>query len=137
MLKIVLGVIAGFIAWSILWVGSDQVLTLASPGWYGLHQEDAYLALVNGESFQADSTIMLIRLAVAAIATTMSGFLAAFVAGENRRAPLALGVILLLIGIAVQVSAWNVMPVWFHVIFLVLLLPLTILGGKLKGTASA
>ena len=26
MLKIVLGVIAGFVAWSILWVGSDEVL---------------------------------------------------------------------------------------------------------------
>ena len=132
MLKIVLGVVAGFVAWSVLWVGSDQVLTLASPGWYGIHQDDAYLALMNGESFQANTTIMLIRLAVAAIATIMSGFLAAFIANENRRAPLALGVLLLIVGIGVQVSVWKVMPIWFHIIFLALLIPLSILGGKLK-----
>ncbi len=136
MLKIVLGVIAGFVAWSVLWAGSDQVLVMASPGWYGIHQDDAYLALQNGESFSADTTIMLIRLAVAAIATIMSGFLAAFVAGENRRAPFALGILLLIVGIAVQASAWNVMPIWFHVIFLALLLPLSILGGKLKTASS-
>ena len=135
MLKIVFGVFAGFVAWSILWVGSDQVMVMASPGWYGIHQDDAYLALMNGESYQANTSIMLIRLAIAAVATVMSGFLAAFIAGENRRAAFALGVILLLVGIAVQVSAWNVMPVWFHVIFLVMLLPLTILGGKLKQAA--
>jgi hypothetical protein len=136
MLKIVLGVIAGFVAWTVLWLGSDQVLTLASPGWYGIHQDDAFLALQNGEAFQANSTIMIIRLAVAAIATIMSGFLAAFIANENRRTPFALGVLLLIVGIGFQVPAWNVMPIWFHVIFLALLIPLSILGGKLK-TASA
>jgi hypothetical protein len=136
MLKIVLGVIAGFVAWTLLWLGSDEVLTLASPGWYGIHQDDANLALQNHEAFQANTTIMLIRLAVAAVATIMSGFLAAFIAGENRRAPVALGVLLLIVGIGVQVSAWNVMPIWFHILFLALLIPLSILGGKLK-TASA
>ena len=136
MLKIVLGVIAGFVAWSVLWIGSDQVLIMASPSWYGIHQDDAFLALQNGVAFQANTTIMLIRLAVAAIATIMSGFLAAFIANENRRTPFALGVLLLIVGIGFQLSAWNVMPIWFHVIFLALLIPMSILGGKLK-TASA
>lgn len=136
MLKIVLGVIAGFVAWSIIWVGSDAVLSTAWAD-YGEHQTRAMLALVNSESFAADNTIMAVRLVISIIATLMSGFLAAFIAGENRRAPLALGVILLLVGIAVQFGAWNVMPVWFHVIFLLLLLPMSILGGKLKKTASA
>lgn len=90
MLKIVLGVIAGFIGWSILWVGCDQVLSMVWPD-YSAHQDRAYLALVNGESFQADSTIMIIRLAISVVATLMSGFLAAFIAGENRRAPMILG----------------------------------------------
>jgi hypothetical protein len=136
MLKVVLGVIAGFVAWSIIWVGSDAVLSTAWAE-YGAHQNRAILALANNESFAADNTIMAVRLVISIVATLMSGFLAAFIAGENRRAPLALGVILLLVGIAVQLGAWNVMPVWFHVIFLLLLLPMSILGGKLKKTASA
>jgi hypothetical protein len=136
MLKVVLGVIAGFVAWSIIWVGSDAVLSTAWAE-YGEHQNRAMLAVANGESFAADNTIMAMRLVISIVATLMSGFLAAFIAGENRRAPLALGVILLLVGIAVQLGAWNVMPVWFHVIFLLLLLPMSIVGGKLKKTTSA
>jgi hypothetical protein len=65
----------------------------------------------------------------------MAGFIAAVVAGENRRSPLILGIILLIVGIAVQVHLWNVFPIWFHLIFWLMLIPLTILGGRMKQTA--
>lgn len=136
MLKIVLGVIAGFVAWSVLWIGSDQVLTMASPGWYGVHQLATELALANQESFRADNMIMAIRLVISIVATLMSGFLAAFIAGENRRAPFALGILLLIVGIGFQVGLlWKVMPIWFHLIFLALLVPVSLIGGRLKQTA--
>lgn len=136
MLKIVLGVVAGFIAWSILWIGSDQVLTNVSPAWYGAHQAATELALANQESFAADSSIMLIRLVISVIATVMSAFLAVMIAGENRRTPIALGILLLIVGIAFQVGVlWKVMPIWFHLIFLALLIPLSIVGGRIKRSA--
>lgn len=132
MVKIVLGVIAGFVAWSILWVGSDQVLMLASPAWYGAHQLGFEKAITNGEPFAADTTILIMHVVRSAIISIMSGFLAAFIAGENRRAPLILGVILLIVGIAVEAYAWNYAPAWYHIIFVLLLIPMTLLGGKLK-----
>ncbi|MEP7149813.1 MAG: hypothetical protein ABI857_13115 [Acidobacteriota bacterium] len=135
MLRIILGVVAGFIAWSIIWVGSDQFLHTISPGWYGAHQDGAAMAVVNGESFSAETTIAIIGLVRGGIASIMAGFLAAVIAGENRRSPLILGIILLAVGIAVQVSLWNVFPIWFHLIFWLMLVPLTILGGRMKETA--
>ena len=132
MLKIVLGEIAGFVAWSILWVGSDQVLMTASANWYGAHQLGFEKAYTNGEPFTADTTILIMNLVRSVIISIMSGFLAAFIAGENRRAPLILGVILLLVGIAVEAAAWNYLPAWYHIVFILLLVPMTILGGKLK-----
>jgi hypothetical protein len=132
MLKIVLGVIAGFVAWSILWVGSDQVLMTASPTWYGAHQLGFEKAVTNGEPFAADSTILIMHLIRASIVSIVCGFLAAFVAGENRRAPMILGFILLLVGIAVEAFAWNYAPAWYHILFILLLIPMTLLGGKLK-----
>ena len=132
MVKIVLGVIAGFVAWSILWVGSDQVLMTASPNWYGAHQLGFEKAITNGESFTADTTILIMHLVRSAIVSIMSGFLAAFIAGENRRAPMILGVILLLVGIAVEAYAWNYAPAWYHILFVLLLIPMAMLGGKLK-----
>lgn len=135
MLKIVLGVIAGFVAWSVIWVGSDQVLMMASPNWYGAHQLGFEFAMGTGSPFTPDSTILMMHLVRAAVVSIMSGFLAAFVAGENRITPLALGIILLIVGVGVEAYAWNYLPIWYHVVFLLLLVPMTVLGGKLK-TAS-
>lgn len=132
MLKIVLGVIAGFVAWSILWVGSDQVLMMASPTWYGAHQLDFALAMANHDPFATDTTILAMHIVRAIIISIMSGFLAAFIAGENRRAPLILGVLLLLFGFMVQIITWSYQPVWYHIVFLALLIPMTLLGGNLK-----
>lgn len=139
MVRVILGVVAGFVVWSILWVGSDQVLINASKGWYGAHQSAMETAVYNGGPFTADTTIMLIRLVISIVASIMAGFIASFIALGNARATLALGVVLLIVGIAVQAMLWNVQPVWFHVIFLILLVPLTILGGRLKksGTLSS
>ena len=135
MLRIILGVVAGFIAWSILWIGSDQLFHMFSPTWYGAQKDAMELAVVNGESYRTDATISIIDLIRSGIATIMAGFIAAVVAGENKRSTLVLGIILLIVGIAVQQHLWNVFPIWFHVIFLLSLIPLTILGGRMKQTA--
>jgi hypothetical protein len=134
MLRIILGVVAGFIAWSILWVGSDQVLISFSPSWYGNHQYGFQAAMVNHTPFTPDTAILLMHLGRAAIITIMAGFIAAVVAGENRKTPIALGVLLLVFGAGVQAYAWSYIPIWYHVIFLGLLIPLSILGGKMKQT---
>jgi hypothetical protein len=136
MLKIVLGVIAGFVAWSVLWIGSDQVLIMASPSWYGLHQDDFQLAMLNKDPFNPDATILVMNLIRAVIISIMTGFLAAFIAGENRRTPLILGILLFAFGLMVEIMAWNYLPIWYHLVFLALLIPFTVLGGRLK-TASA
>jgi uncharacterized membrane protein YeaQ/YmgE (transglycosylase-associated protein family) len=132
MVKVVLGVIAGFVAWTILWLGSDMVLMTLSPSWYGAHQLKFEQAMGLGEPFVADTTILLMHLVRSIIISVICGFLAAMIAGENRRTPLILGVLLLLFGIGVEVAAWNYLPVWYHIVFLLLLIPATVIGGKLK-----
>jgi hypothetical protein len=65
----------------------------------------------------------------------MSGFLAALIAGENKRAPMVLGFLLLAFGLLKVVMSWAYVPLWYHVIFTAILIPMTIMGGKLKTTA--
>lgn len=132
MVRIILGVVVGFIVWSILWVGSDQVLISMSKGWYGAHQFEFEKAMYNNAPFVADSTILMMHIARSVIFSLMAGFIAAFIAGESRRAPFALGVLLFVFGLMVQVMAWNYLPVWYHAIFLLLLIPVTVIGGKLR-----
>ena len=132
MLRIILGVIVGFIVWSIVWVGSDQFLHSLSRDWYGAEKDKIVLAIANNESLNLDAVVVIIDLVRSIIASIMAGFLAAMVAGENRKATLILGIILLIVGVAVQIHLWKVYPIWFHLIFWALLIPMTILGGKLK-----
>ncbi|MBP6003834.1 MAG: hypothetical protein KA746_10415 [Pyrinomonadaceae bacterium] len=134
MLRVILGVIAGFIAWSILWVGSDQVM-MSAIGWYGEHQRAFEKAMTNGDAFTADTTILAMHIIRSVVISIMSGFLAAIIANENRRSTLILGIILFLFGAGVEAVAWKYLPIWYHLVFLVLLIPMTILGGKLRKSA--
>ncbi len=130
MVRIVLAVIGGFLAWPIMWVGNEQLLSAMWPEWYGVHQLAFQAAIENGGPFTANTTLLLIHLVLGSIVSVTSGFLAALIAGENRRAPLVLGFLLLALGVMKAVLSWPYVPMWYHVGFTALLLPMTMLGGK-------
>jgi len=46
-----------------------------------------------------------------------------------------LGVLQLAIGISFEVSYWAMLPVWYHLVFLALLLPGNVLGGAVRRQA--
>ena len=91
--------------------------------------------MANKEPFAADSMILLIHLVLSVIVSFISGYIAALVSGENKRSPLWLGVVLLLVGILVEAAYWSYIPIWYHLLFLVLLVPVTVAGGKLRKTS--
>ena len=134
MVRIVVGVIAGFIAWAIAWVGCEKILSAIWPEGFGAHQRAFHAAIENGGQFTADTTMLLVHIVLGSIVSLMSGFLAALVAGENKRAPLVLGCLLLALGLLKAVLSWAYVPLWYHVIFTALLLPMAIAGGKLETT---
>jgi hypothetical protein len=134
MLRIILGIIAGFFAWSIVWVGAEKILSVIWPA-FGAHQAAFQAAIetgANGSGFTADSTILFIHIVLASVVSAIAGFLAAMIAGENKRAPLILGFLLLAVGLVKLAMSWPYVPVWYHVIFTAILLPMTIMGGRLK-----
>ena len=132
MIRIILGAIAGFIAWSMIWVGSEKVLSAIWPEWYGANQVAFEAAVVNGGAFTADTTILLMNIVRGSIVSVISGFLAALIAGENRRSPLILVVLLVAFGLVIVVMSWSYVPLWYHIIFTLLLIPMTMLGGNFK-----
>jgi len=132
MVRIVLGAIAGFIAWSIIWVGSEKALSAIWPEWYGANQVAFEAAVANGGAFTADTTILLMNIVRGSIISVLSGFLAALIAGENKRSPLILVVLLVAFGLVIVAISWRYIPLWYHIIFTALLIPMTMAGGKLR-----
>jgi hypothetical protein len=133
MVRIVLGVIAGFFAWVIAWFGGENFLSTIWPA-FGVHQAAFQSAIENGGQFTANPTMLLTHIVLGSIVSVIAGFLASLIAGENKRAPLVLGFLLLAFGLLKAVMSWQYVPIWYHVIFTAILLPMAIIGGKLKTT---
>ena len=129
--RIIIGVIVGFIVWSIVWVGGEQ--TLANLwGEFGNHSREAEKALVNGTAVESSTTIVLVNLVRSFVTSIIAGYMAALVAGEYKRSAMVLGIILVLVGVAVEYIFWNVAPAWYHVLFVLFLYPMTVVGGRLR-----
>ncbi len=129
--RIILGIIVGFVVWSIVWVGGEQTI---GRFWaeYGAHSLAAEKALVNGTTIESSIAVVLVNLVRSFITSLIAGYMTALVAGEYKKSTMVLGIILVLVGVAVEYMFWNMAPAWYHILFVLFLLPMTIVGGKLR-----
>mgnify|MGYP003393660746 CR=1 FL=1 len=138
MVRIILAVIVGFLVWTILWLGSEEVLSMIFPDWFGAHQIAFKKASFNNTPFWVEDTSILIWNVVrGAVVTIISGYVAALIAGEHKTSTRVLGVCLLLFGLFIVFVTWAMIPIWYHALFSLMLIPLTILGGRLKTFANS
>jgi hypothetical protein len=76
--------------------------------------------------------MLISRLTVAVICTLIAGAVAELAAGRSRTASVLLGIVLLALSAPVHLgSDWAEYPPWYHLAYLLSLLPLAILGGVL------
>lgn len=130
--RIILGAVVGFTVWTILLLASDAVWVTLSPDWYGRHQSEMQAAVNNNTPFMADSAILIVAVIRSAIFSLVTGFIAAVVAKENFKSPVLLGIFLLAFGSFIHSLIRNNVPLWYHALILLPLIPLAILGGKLR-----
>jgi hypothetical protein len=115
-------VVLGFVLWSILWVVYRAVLTAVSPTSF------------NPDGSAASAGVLVFFLIWSVLISIASGWITSKVAAARARtAAWALGIVLLLVGIAVQGAYWDLMPLWYHVCFLALLIPGVLVGHRLQG----
>jgi hypothetical protein len=78
-----------------------------------------------------------LRLALGALASVSAGYVLARLAPNARRLPLILGGLLLAAFLPVHYSLWNRFPIWYHLIFLLTIVPFVAFGAQLgAGRAS-
>ena len=130
MWRIVLGVIAGFIAWLVVWIGSEKILSAIWPV-FGANQKAFEEAVKNGGEYTADTTMLLTHLVLGSVVSVMAGIFAALIARENTSAPLVVGILLLALGLLKGFMSRRYAPIWYHVIFTAILLPMAVIGGRL------
>jgi len=73
-------------------------------------------------------SMKIARLAIGAIATVAAGFVSARIA-HSLSAGLIPGILLLIFFIPEHVMLWDKFPIWYHLWFLVTLVPFTYMGN--------
>jgi hypothetical protein len=124
MTRKLLAAVAGFAAWFVVATVCDRALRLAWPG---------YAEVLPTLSFSLG--MLGARLAEGAASTIAAGAIAAWIARRGVAAPVAVGALLLLLFVPTHAMLWSRFPVWYHLVFLGSLLPLTLLGARLRGSA--
>jgi hypothetical protein len=125
MVRKVMAIAAGLAVWFF-------VLLIASPIIRALWPD--YVRVAAEMNFTL--AMKLLRLAVGAVATVAAGWTTAVVARSSAIA-IATGAALLVIFIPEHISLWNKFPLWYHLTFLLSLVPLCVLGSRLLRRAPA
>jgi hypothetical protein len=119
MVKPILGVVAGLAVWLILASVAGLILRAAWP---------AYAQVATEMKFTLSMKIA--RLAIGALATVAAGVVARAVA-RSTAAGLVVGAVLLVIFVPEHVELWDKFPIWYHLTFLLSLVPLSYFGSRM------
>ena len=121
MLKNLVGVLAGLVVWMIVVTIAGFILRVSWP---------AYASVASAMTFTLP--MMIARLSIGAFATIAMGVVTAVIA-RSVIAKLMPGVLMLALFIPQHVALWQKFPVWYHLTFLISLIPLTYLGAHFVG----
>ena len=121
MKRATLGVVAGLAVWVAIATVAGRIMRAAWP---------AYASVADAMTFTLP--MMFWRLAIGALATLSAGWVTAIVAPRSILARLITGALLLVVFIPEHIMLWDTFPVWYHLTFLVSLVPLAYVGGKVS-----
>jgi hypothetical protein len=116
--------IPAFLAALMTWVLVASLINRALR--YGF---DGYAAAEPAMTFTLG--MMFARLAMGAVSSLAAGAVMTWIAPAARKTPWVFGALLLAAFIPQHVRLWPLFPIWYHLTFLLTLLPLVMLGWHL------
>ena len=118
-----LGVVVGLVVWIAVVTVAAVILRAAWP---------SYAAVADAMTFTLP--MMIARLSIGAAATVAAGWVAATISRRSTLTTMLPGVVLLAGFIPQHITPLcrEKFPIWYHLTFLLSLIPLTFLGGKLE-----
>jgi hypothetical protein len=126
MWRMVASIVAGLVAWVMVVTILNFGLRAAIPGY---HAAEATL--------QFTLAMKVGRLIEAALTSLAAGAVIGWIDPSRRWTPWLVGAIVLAAFLPVHVKLWNSFPAWYHLSFLVPLVPLVVIGAALvRGSGS-
>ena len=120
MKRSILALGAGFAAWGVVATLLNFGLRAGLPG-YALVEKAMTFTLA----------MKIARLILGALASLAAGATVGIIAPANKIVPWVLGFVVLAMFIPAHILLWAKFPVWYHLVFLLTLVPLVALGAAL------
>lgn len=113
-------IIAGIVAWAVMVTVINWGLRLGIPGY---RQAEPTLVFTLG--------MKIARLLMAAVTSIAAGAVVRAIAPQSRLGPWIVGLVVLALFLPAHIHLWHRFPIWYHLSFLVPLVPLVALGAWL------
>ncbi len=120
MKRIIVGIVAGVVAWVLAASLLNRGVSTALPGYAGAELNMTFTL-----------SMMTVRLILGALASLIAGAATGWIDRPGGPAAWIVGAMLLAAFIPMHVAVWDLFPVWYHLTFLVTLVPLMLLGSLL------
>jgi hypothetical protein len=118
MIMSILSILAGYATWTVLFLGG------------GAGIRSVMASSHDAAGYTSDVSVLMVYLALSMFASATAGFVTAKISKVKvKRDTRILAGALLATGIPVQLMTWSLIPVWYNVAFLALLVPLTLWGS--------
>ncbi len=117
MFRSIVAIIAGYGLWTLIFLWGNS-----------LFFKEAGEIASEGGAFTDQGTLTGILL-LSVVASFAAGWITIII-GRKLRTVWIMAALLLITGIGVQLSSWALLPVWYHLSFMALIVPVSIFGGK-------
>ena len=120
MKRSILACLAGLLAWIVVVTVINRVLRLSLPNYTAAEQ-----------TLQFTLGMKWARLLMAIVTSLVAGAVTRWISPSSRWAPLVVGGVVLAMFLPVHIAIWSKFPVWYHLTFLLTIIPAVLVGALL------
>jgi hypothetical protein len=120
MKRSILACLAGLLTWIVVVTLINRVLRLSLPNYTAAEQ-----------TLQFTLGMKWARLLMAIVTSLVAGAVTRWISPFSRWAPLVGGGVVLAMFLPVHIAIWSKFPVWYHLTFLLTIIPAVLLGALL------
>ena len=120
MKRSILACLAGLLTWVVVVSVINRVLRLSLPN-YGAAEHTLQFTLA----------MKWARLFMAIVTSVTAGAITGWISRSRRWVPLIVGSVVLAMFLPLHIAVWNKFPVWYHLTFLLTIIPAVLAGALL------
>ncbi len=120
MKRSILACFAGLLTWIVVVTVINRVLRLSLPNYTAAEQ-----------TLQFTLGMKWARLLMAIVTSLVAGAVTRWISPSSRWAPLIVGSVVLAMFVPLHIAIWSKFPVWYHLTFLLTIIPAVLVGALL------